>query len=128
LQCARIRAGGCLSQVLQCVAVCVAVCCSVCCSACCSVLELEQEAAFLRCCSVLQCVLQCVAVFCSILQCVAVYVAVCCSVCCSVRCSRRLPCSLLECLSCIRSRGGGMGSSTIFKNLMSPTPRRNPKP
>ena len=24
----------------------------------------------------------------------------------------------------IVSRGGGLGSSTIFKNLMSPTPRR----
>ena len=25
---------------------------------------------------------------------------------------------------CVHSRGGGLGSSTIFKNLMSPTPRR----
>ena len=27
-------------------------------------------------------------------------------------------------MECIRRRGGGLGSSTIFKNLMSPTPRR----
>ena len=32
-------------------------------------------------------------------------------------------CDLVICLS-HRSRGGGLGSSTIFKNLMSPTPRR----
>ena len=30
----------------------------------------------------------------------------------------------VQLLSIVRRRGGGLGSSTIFKNLMSPTPRR----
>ena len=30
-----------------------------------------------------------------------------------------------RCIKLVYRRGGGLGSSTIFKNLMSPTPRRN---
>ena len=100
---------------------CVAVCCSVlqCVAVCCSVLPCiavrtfrakifertrSRVSQFVAMCSS---VLQCVAVCCGVLQCV--------EQCCRTHTSS-------ECRS--GWRGGGLGSSTIFKNLMSPTRRR----
>jgi len=34
------------------------------------------------------------------------------------------PCIIICLAEEVQRRGGGLGSSTIFKNLMSPTPRR----
>ena len=92
---------------------CVAVCCSVlqCAAASCSVMQCvegKQHQEIMR--------HQCVAVSCSVLQCVAV--------CCSVLQQVVLSFDVSQITPHIRKRGGGLGSSTIFKNLMSPTPRR----
>jgi len=73
------------------------------------------------------CVLQCVAVCCSALQCVAVCCNVlqCVAVWCSVLTSELdVKCLIHSDVKRLIQRGGGLGSSTIFKNLMSPTPRR----